>query len=73
MPDKFLSHPLLAEILRFKPFPQGDPIPPWIFERLDKARLGRLALVELELRKSILDAQLKANAQAVEIVKGLAK
>jgi hypothetical protein len=32
-----------------------------------------LALVDLELRKGILDAQIKAIAQAMEIVKGIAK
>jgi hypothetical protein len=37
MPDQLLPHPLLAEMFRFRPFPQGDPIPPWIFKKLDKA------------------------------------
>ncbi len=61
---------ILPQWLRFRPWPQGDPVAPWLIDRLDKAQLVRLAAVGLELNKSILEAQLKANTQAMEIIKG---
>ncbi len=59
----------LPEVLRFRPWPQVDPVAPWLVDRLDKVQLLRLATVELELQKSVLEAQLRATAQALEIIK----
>lgn len=73
MAEHISLHPELREILRFRPFPIPDPVPPWIFEHLDRAQLGRLALIEMEMRNEILEASLKANAQAMEILKGMSK
>ena len=61
----------LSQVLKFRPWPQGDPVAPWLVDLLDKVQLVRLAVVELELNKSVLEAQLKANVQALEIIKGI--
>lgn len=58
------------------PFPNpGDPAPPWIWNELgpaEKIGLARVALEMnkgvLEAQKSILDAQITAHNQALEIV-----
>ena len=66
-----VNRDLLSQVFRFKPWPQGDPVAPWLVDLLDKAQLVRLAAVGLELNKSVLEAQLKANVQALEIIKGI--
>ncbi len=63
----------LSRLLRFRPWPQGDPVAPWLVDVLDKVQIARIAAVELELNKSILEAQLKANDQVMKIVKGINK
>ena len=60
---------VLPQLFRFRPWPQGDPVAPWLVDQLDKNQLVSLAQAGLELNQSILEAQLKANAQALEIVK----
>jgi hypothetical protein len=66
-----INRELLPQLLKFRPWPQGDPVAPWLVDLLDKAQLVRLAAVGLELNKSVLEAQLKANVQASEIIKGI--
>jgi hypothetical protein len=58
----------LPSILRFRPWPGGDPVAPWLVDQLDKDQLVQLAKVGLELNQAVLQAQLKANAQALEII-----
>ena len=67
MPD---TAELLPQLLRFRPWPNGDPIAPWLVDQLDKNQLVSLAAVGLELNQSVLQAQLKANTQALAIIKG---
>ena len=62
----------LVELFRFRPWPNGDPVAPWVFNQLDKNQLVSLARVGLELTRTVLEAQLKANAQATEILKAIA-
>lgn len=64
---------LLPQLFRFRPWPQGDPVAPWLVDQLDKNALISLAQVGLELNQTILQAQVKANAQALEIIKGVAR
>jgi len=59
----------LSQSLKFRPWPQGDPAAPWLIDILDRVQIARLASVELELNKTILEAQLKAIAHVMEIVK----
>ena len=61
----------LLELFRFRPWPQGDPVAPWLVDRLDPLQLTRLAEVGLELNRSVLEAQLKANAQALDIMRSV--
>lgn len=60
-------------MLRFRPWPVGDPVAPWVIDYLSEVQLARVAAVELELNKAVLEAQLKATAQVAEIVKTMAK
>ena len=60
----------ISALLRFRPWPQGDPVAPWVITELDKGQLIKLAQVGLELNQAILKAQLEANAQALKIIKG---
>lgn len=62
----------LIDLFRFRPWPNGDPVAPWVVNQLDKNQLVSLARVGLELTRNVLEAQLKANAQAAEILKGIA-
>jgi hypothetical protein len=66
-------HDELREQFKFFPWPQVDPIAPWLVNQLDKVTLVQLARVGLELNNAILNAQLKANTQAQEILKGVNK
>ena len=63
----------MQEMLRFRPWPQGDPVAPWVIDHLSDVQLARVAAVELEFNKAILEAQLKATAQVGEIIKGMGK
>jgi hypothetical protein len=63
----------LPQLFKFRPWPQGDPVAPWLVDQLDKNALINLAQAGLELNQTILQAQVKANAQALEIIKGAAK
>ena len=66
-----VNREFLSQVLKFRPWPQGDPVAPWLVDLLDKVQLVRLAAVGLELNKNVLEAQLKANVQALEIIKGI--
>lgn len=61
---------ILPQLFTFRPWPQGDPVAPWLVDQLDKNQLVSLAQVGLEFNQSVLQAQLKANTQALEIMKG---
>lgn len=63
---------VLPSILRFRPWPGGDPVAPWLVDQLDKNQLVQLAQAGLELNQAVLQAQLKANTQALQII-GAAK
>lgn len=57
----------LLPLFNFRPWPQGDPVAPWVFEQLDKNQLINLARIGLEFNQAVLQAQLKANSQALEV------
>ncbi|HVM46491.1 MAG TPA: hypothetical protein VMU04_00620 [Candidatus Acidoferrum sp.] len=63
----------IQEALRFRPWPQGDPVAPWVIDHLSEVQLARVAAIELELTKAILDAQVKAASQLGEVIKGMGK
>jgi hypothetical protein len=64
---------LLPQLFKFRPWPQGDPVAPWLVDQLDKNALINLAQAGLELNQTVLQAQVKANAQALDIIKGVAR
>ncbi len=61
--------PNLEPILRFNPKWWWDPIPPWLLDRLDRAAVAQLALAQLELQRTVLEGQLKANERTMEVIK----
>ena len=62
-----LSQKLLSQF-QFRPWPQGDPVAPWVLEHLDKVQLLALARVAVELNQAVLQAQMNAHAKALEII-----
>jgi hypothetical protein len=70
MPPEELSAEL-RQLLHFRPWPPGDSFSPWVLNQLDRNSLIRLQTVALELENAILNAQLKANVQKQEILKGV--
>jgi len=69
MPDE--SQEEFVPELRFKPWQGGDPVPAWVKTHLDRSQLIALDKTGLEFYKALLQAQLKANAQALEIISAL--
>jgi len=61
--------PDIPQLFPFRPWPPGDPIAPWLVDRLDKNQLVSLAVVGLQLNQTVLEALSKANTQALEIIK----
>jgi hypothetical protein len=60
--------PEIPEILRFKVPPWFDPVPWFIWERLDKEKVLALTRVQLQLQKSILLAQQRALNEAIKVI-----
>jgi hypothetical protein len=59
----------LSEHLAFEPWwRHGDPVPPWIRDLLDKTALQELAVSQIQLQKSILEAQVKSLDQQIAIL-----
>lgn len=61
-------NPELAEILRFRVPPWFDPVPWFVWERLDKEKVLALTKVQLQLQKSVLLAQQRAINQVMEVL-----
>jgi len=62
---------LLPQLLRFRPWPQGDPVAPWVLKYLDENQLINLARAGVELNQAVLEAQMKANSRALQIIQGM--
>lgn len=58
----------MAEILRFKVPPWFDPVPWFIWERLDKEKMLALTRVQLQLHKSVLLAQQRTLNDAMKVI-----
>jgi hypothetical protein len=59
----------LSEALAFHPEWWWDPVPwPWLREQLDPRVIRELAVVQVELRKATLEANLKATQRTLEIL-----
>ena len=58
----------LHEMLRFDPGWVFDPVPPWVFEVLDKGVLRELAVVSIDLRQKVLHSELEALDKARDLI-----
>lgn len=63
-----IDRPELAETLQFRPRWWWDPIPPWVFQDLDRRIVVDLVQVQLDFQESLLKAQVKAIGRAREIL-----
>jgi hypothetical protein len=59
----------LSELLKFYPGPAVDPVPPWLFQILDKSILRDLAVISLEHRRAVSDLDNRAIEQAISVLK----
>ncbi len=66
-----IPNPEVSEILTWRPWRIGDPVPDWILNRLDKAAAMKVAAIHLEMSRAIAEAQVKALASMQEVVKGV--
>lgn len=66
MPPATASH--IDPALLLKRWWIFDPVPDWIVDRLDRVQTARLGAVQLELTKSVLQAQIKAQTATLEIL-----
>ncbi|MFY9556857.1 MAG: hypothetical protein WAV20_16485 [Blastocatellia bacterium] len=51
----------LPEALKYNLEIWWDPIPPWLVPQLDVRVLRELAVIQVELRKAVLEANLRAT------------
>jgi len=59
----------INDLLKFNPEHFTDPVPPWLFEVLDKTILRDLALVSLEHNKSLQELNIKRIDSAIAIIR----
>lgn len=55
----------INELLRFNPDWVKDPVPPWLFEILDKNILRDLAVISLEHTKAVQELNIKSIDRAI--------
>ena len=65
MADKAES---LPQAFAFHPEWWWDPIPPWVGSLLDQRALKELTVIQLEARKTMLEANLKATQKTLDVV-----
>jgi hypothetical protein len=61
----------LQQALQFRPRWNVDPVPWWIFERLDERVILDLARVQLQFQHDVLAAELKANEAGQKALGGI--
>ncbi len=59
----------LNDLLRFHPHPAWDPVPPWLFQALDRVVLRDLAVISLERSRATADLNNRAIEQAIGVLK----
>jgi hypothetical protein len=59
----------LSELLRFRPHPAWDPVPPWLFQALDRVVLRDLAVISLERTRATAEINNRAIEQAIGVLK----
>ena len=64
-----MSEPLeIAEQLRFRPKWWWDPVPDWVVQHIDRAVLFEITVIQMEVQKTILQAQLDATGRIQELM-----
>ena len=59
----------INELLRFRPHPAWDPVPPWLFQALDRVVLRDLAVISLERSRATAELNNRAIEQAIGVLK----
>ncbi len=59
-PKKLEANATLSDHLRFRPIPIWDPVPWWVFERLNERAVLDLAKIQITHQREVLTSQLKA-------------
>ena len=62
------GRPELAEPFQFHPKWWWDPVPPWLFQYLEKELVVEVAKVHLDYQRVVLEQQLDAIGKVAEIV-----
>ncbi len=57
----------MSELLRFRPFPHGDPVPWILIEQLEREQLLEIAKIQLEYQTAINEAYGKALQRVGEM------
>jgi hypothetical protein len=58
----------LHDLLKFHPEWVKDPVPPWVFDILDKATLRELAVVSLQNTLEVQRLNMAATEKAIGII-----
>ena len=58
----------LGEHFAFRPRWWWDPVPDWFVQAIDKPVLKEIAVTQIQLQKTVLEAQLKATEQVLGIL-----
>jgi hypothetical protein len=67
-PAEALTTPNLHESLVFRHRWWWDPVPDWIMPHLDRAVIREVAVTQINLQRTVLEAQLKATDQVLGIL-----
>jgi hypothetical protein len=59
----------LNEMLQFFPHPAWDPVPPWLYQALDRVVLRDLAVISLERTRATAEINNRAIEQAIGVLK----
>lgn len=59
----------INDLLKFNPDWVKDPVPPWLFEVLDKNILRDLAIVSLEHSRNVQELNIKSIDRAMEVIR----
>ena len=58
----------ISESLQWNPKWHWDPVPWWFVERLDRAVLKNIAVIQLELQRDMLNLQAASIEQTLKII-----
>jgi hypothetical protein len=64
-----MANESLNELLRFYPHPAWDPVPPWLYQILDRNVLRDLAVISLEHNRAASELNNRAIDQAIAVLK----